>query len=83
MLFKTNTKGHKYPSVRLLIIEQDTIGKPKKTKSDIQPMNRALPTQEPRTPQKYSPIEYGGVQLHQNWTTLLLYVYIRPITELI
>ena len=42
MLFKTNTKGHKHPSIRLFIIEQDTIGKPKKTKSGIQPRNRAL-----------------------------------------
>ena len=31
MLFKTNTKGHKHPSIRLFITEQDTIGKPKKT----------------------------------------------------
>ena len=29
MLFKTNTKGHKHPSIRLFIIEQDTIGKRK------------------------------------------------------
>ena len=43
MLFKTNTKGHKHPNIRLLIIEQDAIGKPKKTKSGIQPRNRALP----------------------------------------
>ena len=40
---KTNTKGHKHPSIRLFIIEQDTIGKPKKTKSGIQPRNRTLP----------------------------------------
>ena len=33
MLFKINTKGHKHP--RLFIIEQDTIGKPKKTISGI------------------------------------------------
>ena len=37
MLFKTNTKGHKHPSIKIFIKEQDTIGKPKKTKSDIQP----------------------------------------------
>ena len=47
-MFKTNTKRHKHPSIkhpsiRLFIIEQDTIGKPKKTKSGIQPRNRALP----------------------------------------
>ena len=42
MLFKTNTKSHKHPSV-IYIKEQDTICKPKKTKSGIQPRNRALP----------------------------------------
>ena len=31
MLLKTNTKGHKHPSIRLFIKEQDTIGKPNKT----------------------------------------------------
>ena len=67
MLFKTNTKGHKHPSIRLLIIEQDAIGKPKKTK-------KWHSTQEPRTPQKYSPIECDGVQLHQYWMTLLVVV---------
>ena len=66
MLFKTNTKGHKHLSIRLFIIEQDTIGKPKKTKSGIQYRNRALP--------QISPIDCGGVQLHQYWTTLLVYV---------
>ena len=30
VLFKTNTKGHKRPSIRPFIREQDTIGKPKK-----------------------------------------------------
>ena len=30
---------------------------------------------ELRTPQKYSPIECDGVQFHQYWMTLLLYVY--------
>ena len=39
MLFQTNTKGHKHSSIRLFIIEQDTIGRPKKTKSGIQPRN--------------------------------------------
>ena len=43
VLFKTNTKSHEHRSIRLFIREQDTIGKPKKTKSDIQPKNRALP----------------------------------------
>ena len=43
VLFKTTTKSHKHPSIRLFIREQDTIGKPNKTKSGIQPTNRALP----------------------------------------
>ena len=47
MLFKTNTKGYKYTSIRLFFIEQDTIGKPKETKSGIQPRNRAPPPPPP------------------------------------
>ena len=51
MLFKTNTKGHKHPNIRLFIIEQDTIGKPKKTKSGIQPRNSAPPKTKQKTKQ--------------------------------
>ena len=43
VLFKTNTKSHRHASIRLFMREQDTIGKPKKTKSGIQPRNSALP----------------------------------------
>ena len=33
ILFKTNTNGHKHPTISLIIIEQDTIGETKeKTK---------------------------------------------------
>ena len=46
MLFKTNIKGHKHPSIGLFIIEQDPIGKSKKTKSGIQLRNRALPPKQ-------------------------------------
>ena len=42
MFFKTNI-GHKHPCIRLFIIEQDTIGKPKKTKIGIQHRNCTLP----------------------------------------
>ena len=42
-LIKTNTKGHNHPSIGLFIIEQDAIGKQKKTKSCIQHRNRAFP----------------------------------------
>ena len=73
MLFETNTKGHNPPSVRLFITEQDTIGKLKKTENGIQHRNRTLP--------QNSPIDCDWVQLHQYWTTCLVYVYIRPITE--
>ena len=67
MLFKANTNGHRHPNIRLFIIEQDTIGKAKKTKSGIQHRKRTLP--------KNSPIDCNGVQLHQYWTTLHVYVY--------
>ena len=43
VLFEINIKSHKHPSIKPFIGEQDTIGKPKKTKSGIQPRNRALP----------------------------------------
>ena len=42
ILFETNTKGHKHPSIKLFIIEQDTIGKPEKTESGIQHRNHIL-----------------------------------------
>ena len=44
-LFKTNTIGHKHPSIRLFIIEQDTISKTKENK-------KWHVTQEPCTPIK-------------------------------
>ena len=45
MLFNTNSKDHEHPSIRLFAIEQDTIGKLKKTK-------KKHSTQEPRIPPK-------------------------------
>ena len=39
--FKTNTQSHNHPGI--IIREQDTIGKQKKTKGGIQPRNCALP----------------------------------------
>ena len=53
MLFETNTNGHKHPSIRLFIIKQDTIGKPKKTKSGIQP--RTPPPPPTPTPHPHPP----------------------------
>ena len=48
MLFKTNTNGHKHPSISSVIIEQDTIGETKE--------NKGHSTQEPRTPKYWTPI---------------------------
>ena len=31
-MFKTNTNGHKHPSISLFIIEQDTVGEPNQRK---------------------------------------------------
>ena len=73
MLLDTNTNGHKHLSICLFIIEPDTLVKPKKTTSGIQRRNRALP--------QNSPIDCDGMQLHQYWTTLPVYVYIRPKTK--
>ena len=49
MLFKTNTNGHKHPSISLFIIERGTIGETKEN-------NKCHPTQKPRTPQN-SPMD--------------------------
>ena len=46
MLFKTNTKGHKHPNIRLFITEQYTIDETKE--------NKWRSAQEPRTPPKQS-----------------------------
>ena len=66
MLFKTNANGHNHPTIRYIIIEQDTIGETKEN-------NEWHSTQEPHTPPN-SPIDCGEVQLHQYWTTLPVYV---------
>ena len=67
-----NTNGHKHPSISLFIIEQDTIGEIKE--SDIQHRNRAFPQ---NSPIDCSPIDCDGVQLHQYYSTLPVYVYIH------
>ena len=66
MLLKRNTNGHKHPSISLFIIRQDTIGQNKE--------NKWHSRQGTRTPQK-RPTDCDGVQLHQYWTTLPVYVY--------
>ena len=62
VLLKTNTKGHKQPGIRLL------------SKSKTQLVNQRK--QNPRTPQKYNPIEHDGVQLRQYWHSRCVYIYI-------
>ena len=76
MLFKTNTTGHTHPSISLYITEQDRKGETKEN-------NNWHSTQETRTPQKQSyRLCWGApVQLHQYWTTLLMHVFVRPITR--
>ena len=43
MLFKTNTKSHKHPSIRFLSKSKTQLVNQRKQKSGIQPRNRALP----------------------------------------
>ena len=56
MSFKTTTNDHN-PSIILFIIEQDTIGETKEN-------NMWHSTRKLRTPQKNSPIDCDGMQLH-------------------
>ena len=72
MLFKTNTNGHRHPSISLIIIEQDTIGETKEN-------NKWHSTQEPRTPQKQSyRLWLGAASPILNGTPCIysIYVYI-------
>ena len=50
---KTNTKGHRDPSISLIIKEQDTVGETKEN-------NKWHSTQEPSTPKKQSYILWRG-----------------------
>ena len=69
MLFKTNTKSHKHPSIRFLSKSKTQLVNQRKQKVAFSPGTA------------HSPIEHDGVQLRQYWMTLPL--YIRPITELV
>ena len=69
MLFKTNTKSHKHPSIRFL------------TKSKTQLVNQRKQKVAFSPGTAHSPIERDGVQLRQYW--MILPLYIRPITELV
>ena len=51
MLFKTNTNGHKHPSISLFIIEQDTIDE---TKEKNKWHSTHEPRNSPKTVQHYS-----------------------------
>ena len=68
VLLKTNTKGHKHPSIRLLSKSKTQLVNQRKQK-------KWHSAHEPRTPQKYNPIERDGLQLRQYWVTLPLYIY--------
>ena len=74
MFFKTDINVHNHPSISLFIIEQNTIGETKEN-------NKWHSTQEPRTPKNISR-DCDGEQLHKYWywTTIPVYVYVRPIT---
>ena len=73
VLFKTNTRGHKHPSIRLLSKSKTQLVNQRKQKVAFSPGTAHSP--------EYNPIEHDGVQLRQYWMTLPL--YIRPITELV
>ena len=75
VLFKTNTKGHKHPSIRLISKSKTQLVNQRKQKVAFSPGTaHSLEIQSYRT---------DGVQLRQYWMTLPLYIYIRPVTELI
>ena len=69
MLFKTDTKSHKHPSIRFLSKSKTQLVNQRKQKVAFSPGTT------------HSPIERDGVQLRQYWMTLPL--YIRPKAELI
>ena len=69
ILFKTNTKSHKHPSIRFLSKRKTQLVNQRKHKMAFRPGTA------------HSPIERDGVQLRQYWMTLPL--YIRPMTELV
>ena len=70
VLFRINAMSHKHPGIKSLSSES-------KTRVVNQKNNKKWhSTQEHRIHQKYSPLECDGVQLHQYWMTLLLYVYL-------
>ena len=74
MLFKTNTNGHKQPSICLFIIEQSTIG-------EIKENNKWHSTHEPCTPPKPSNRLWWGAASSILNDTPCVCIYIRPITR--
>ena len=66
MLLKTNTNGHKYPSISLIVIEQDIIG-------EIKESNKWHSTQELHTPPKQSYKLWWGVA-----PPIMLFVVLIP-----
>ena len=88
MLFKTNTKSHKHPSIRFLSKSKTQLVNQKKTKSGIQPRNRALPYRTwwgaaspilNDTPVVY--MTYNRTRIRNVHTYIYIYIYIN--TELL
>ena len=69
-LFKTNTKGHKHPGIRLFIIEQYTIGEPKKTEKSCN-----------RTHIKNAYIYIHTYIYVYTHTHIYMYIYIYTLTQ--
>ena len=69
VLFKTNTKGHKHPSIRLLSKSKTQLVNQRKQKVTISPGTVHSPEIQ----------SWDGVQLRQYWMTLPLYIYIYVI----
>ena len=80
VLFKTNTKSNKHPSSRLFIREQDTIGKPKKTKSGIQPRGAASPVLND-TPVVCIYMSYNRTHIKNAYIYVYIYVYIYILAQ--
>ena len=66
MLFETNTKSHKHPSIRFLSKSKTQLVNQRKQKVAFSPGTA------------HSPIERDGVQFRQYW--MILPLYIQPIT---
>ena len=75
MLFKTNTDGHKHPSISLFIIELDTIGETKENKK-WHPFDTGT-AQSPQTViQTVMGCSFTTTERHSLYMYIYIYVYI-------